>query len=147
MNCPYCENAIPVGQTKCPACGAPVPASVLQQQQQQQQQQAYPPQQPYQQQPYQQPQQQPVIINNYNGGGVKKSPSTAGCLSFLICGLGQMYNGQVLKGIVLLVACAVLGAATAGIGAAVIWIVGIIDASNIAKKINAGKQVGPWEFF
>lgn len=26
MNCQYCENDIPSGATKCPACGAPAPA-------------------------------------------------------------------------------------------------------------------------
>lgn len=130
MNCPYCDNALPAGETKCPSCGAPVPASALQQQQQQ------PVQQPQQQQ------QTPV-----NNGGVKKSPSTAGCLSFLIVGVGQMYNGQIIKGIVLLVAALILSSFTFGIAGLIIWIVSIVDAAKIAGKINAGRQVGQWEFF
>ena len=33
-----------------------------------------------------------------------KSPGLAAVLSFLICGLGQIYNGQILKGLIFLVA-------------------------------------------
>ena len=33
-----------------------------------------------------------------------KSPGLAAVLSFFICGLGQIYNGQILKGLVFLVA-------------------------------------------
>ena len=130
MNCPYCENVIPAGATKCPACGAPAPATP-----------APSPAAPASA-PAPQPQQQPV-----NNGGVQKSPSTAGCLSFLICGVGQMYNGQVIKGVVLLVAALILGSFTFGVGGLIIWIVSIVDAAKIAGKINAGRQVGQWEFF
>ena len=35
-----------------------------------------------------------------------KSPGLAAVLSFFICGpLGQIYNGQILKGLIFLVAC------------------------------------------
>ena len=143
MNCPYCENALPAGETKCPSCGAPVPASALQQQQQ-------PFQQPhiYVQVPQlQAQQQQQTPVNNGGAGGVRKSPSTAGCLSFLICGVGQMYNGQVAKGVVLLIAALVVGSFTFGVGGLIILIISIVDAIKIAEKINAGKTVGQWEFF
>ena len=133
MNCQYCDNAIPPGATKCPACGAPaaeIPATPPPAA-------APAPQYGYIQQ--QQPQQQAPVSH--------KSPGTAGCLSFLICGVGQMYNGQVIKGIVLLIACAVLASFTVGIGGLVVWIVSIVDAAQIAKKINSGKKVGEWEFF
>ena len=33
-----------------------------------------------------------------------KNPGVAAVLSFFYCGLGQIYNGQILKGIIMLVA-------------------------------------------
>ncbi|MBR2509878.1 MAG: hypothetical protein IKB71_09035 [Lentisphaeria bacterium] len=88
----------------------------------------------------QQPQQQQNFVN-------PKSPFLAELLSCLIVGVGQMYNGQVAKGVVLLIATAIIGSATFGIGYFVLWLIAIIDAGKIARKINAGKVVGDWEFF
>ena len=90
-------------------------------------------QQQFQQQQFQ----QPVTL---------KSPGLATFLSCLVTGLGQMYNGQVAKGIVMLLAAICVGAATAGVGATVIWIVAMVDAHKIAGKINSGRAVGAWEF-
>lgn len=92
-------------------------------------------------------------MNNAQNGGQKtiqpsgKSASTAVLLTCLITGLGQMYLGQVLKGVVILLAAIVIGVATAGVGAPVIWIVAMVDASKIGKKLEAGQSVGEWEFF
>lgn len=58
-----------------------------------------------------------------------------------------MYLGQVLKGVVILLATIVIGALTAGVGSIVIWIIAMIDASKIGKKLEAGQSVGEWEFF
>ena len=68
-----------------------------------------------------------------------KSASTALILSCLIAGLGQIYLGQTLKGLIILA----LTCATGPIG----WIVGMIDAYSIGKKLEAGQSVGEWEFF
>lgn len=130
MNCPYCENAIPAGALKCPACGAPAPVAPAAP--------AAPAAAPGAAPQPPPPPQAPVA---------RKSAFTAGCLSFLICGLGQMYNGQVIKGIVLLISAIVLGSFTFGVGSLIILIVSIIDAAKIADKINSGRQVGQWEFF
>lgn len=92
-------------------------------------------------------------MNNAQNGGQKtiqpsgKSASTAVLLTCLITGLGQMYLGQVLKGVVILLAAIVIGVATAGVGAPAIWIVAMVDASKIGKKLEAGQSVGEWEFF
>lgn len=92
-------------------------------------------------------------MNNAQNGGQKtiqpsgKSASTAVLLTCLITGLGQMYLGQVLKGVVILLAAIVIGVATAGVGGLVIWIVAMADASKIGKKLEAGQSVGEWEFF
>lgn len=92
-------------------------------------------------------------MNNAQNGGQKtiqpsgKSASTAVLLTCLITGLGQMYLGQVLKGVVILLAAFVIAVATAGVGVLVIWIVAMVDASKIGKKLEAGQSVGEWEFF
>ena len=65
-------------------------------------------------------------------------------LSFFFCGLGQIYNGQILKGLIFLVAYSmswlmmyvIIGFITTPI----LWIWGIVDAYRKAQKINA--QVG-----
>ena len=76
-----------------------------------------------------------------------KSASTATILSCLLVGLGQMYLGQVLKGVAMLVGGIVLGALTAGIASIPIWIIAMVDANKIGKKLEAGQSVGEWEFF
>lgn len=126
MNCQYCNNPVPPGVYNCPSCGAQV---------QMQQQPQMPPQ-------MQQPQMQPQMQQPVN----PKSVALAGILSCLIVGVGQMYNGQVAKGIVFLLVSIVVGSLTAGIGSTVLWILAIIDARKIAAKINNGYVVGPWEF-
>lgn len=73
----------------------------------------------------------------------EKSPGLSAVLSFLIVGLGQIYNGQIGKGIVLIICyvisillCFVL---IGFILVPILWIYGIYDAYNTAKKINAGE--------
>jgi len=69
-----------------------------------------------------------------------KSPGLAAVLSFFFCGLGQIYNGQILKGLIFLVAYfiswwmmyIVIGFITTPI----LWIWGIVDAYRVAQKIN-----------
>lgn len=61
------------------------------------------------------------------------SPGVAALLSFLICGAGQMYNGQVGKGFVFLIACILLWFILLGW---VVWIIAIIEAFNTAKRLN-----------
>ncbi|MBE6406057.1 MAG: hypothetical protein E7040_08555 [Lentisphaerae bacterium] len=78
---------------------------------------------------------------------VQKSVGTAQILACLIPGLGQIYNGQVVKGIVIILANIILASATFGISGIVILILAVIDAGNIAKKLNEGRTVGEWEFF
>ena len=46
---------------------------------------------------------------------VEKSPLAASLLSLLVVGLGQMYLGQVAKGILMLIIALILGALTSGI--------------------------------
>jgi len=69
-----------------------------------------------------------------------KSPGVAAVLSFLYAGLGQIYNGEIAKGVsfiivytISLLLCAVF------IGFLIVpfvWLAGIIDAYQSANKIN-----------
>jgi TM2 domain-containing membrane protein YozV len=70
-----------------------------------------------------------------------KSAGLAAVLSFFISGLGQMYNGQILKGLVILVVQIINGALTTiligWIPLAIVWVWAIIDAYREAERINA----------
>ena len=71
-----------------------------------------------------------------------KSPGIAAVLSFLFTGLGQIYNGQIGKGIAFIVSGIVcLFTIILLIGFLLyplFWIYNIYDAYDSAKKINAG---------
>lgn len=73
-----------------------------------------------------------------------KSPGLAAVLSFFFCGLGQIYNGQILKGLIFLVAYLIswsmMWILIGFITTPILWIWGIVDAYSKAQKINA--QVG-----
>lgn len=65
--------------------------------------------------------------------GVKKqehSPALAAILSFIIAGLGQMYNGQVWKGLFVFLTSLLV----------IPWVFGIFDAYFVAKKIASGER-------
>ena len=64
-----------------------------------------------------------------------------------LTGLAQIYNKQVLKGVVLLVASIVLGVFSGGLAWLVTWPISIIDACLIAQKLNRGQAVKEWEWF
>jgi TM2 domain-containing membrane protein YozV len=70
----------------------------------------------------------------------EKSPGLAAILSFLCCGLGQIYNGEIGKGIAMLIVyviCLCLSILILPIiFALILWIYGIYDAYNTAKEIN-----------
>jgi len=83
-------------------------------------------------------------------GEIKKNPGIATVLSFFLCGLGQLYNGQILKGILYMIFYGILVALAiaflyAGIHllyflylipSITLWIVGLIDANKTARRIN-----------
>lgn len=68
-----------------------------------------------------------------------KTPWVAALLSFLICGLGQLYNNDVKKGVTMFVAAIAGVWLTAGVVTFFIWIWGIVDGWQVA----AGKMK-PW---
>lgn len=71
-----------------------------------------------------------------------KSPGIAAVLSFFITGLGQIYNGQILKGLVLMgiqIINGVLMVVIIGfITYPIVWIYGIYDGYKTAERLNAG---------
>lgn len=48
-------------------------------------------------------------------------------------GIGQFYNRDVMKGVVMLVGAFFLGSITAGVGYLAIWIWAVVDAYQVAK--------------
>jgi len=69
-----------------------------------------------------------------------KNPSIATILSFFFMGLGQIYNGQIGKGVVFIIlygiSVALMWVVIGFVTTPMLWIWGMIDANNSAKKIN-----------
>ncbi len=72
----------------------------------------------------------------------KKSEGISAILSFFIPGLGQIYNGQIGKGIVMIIVGVILAFTMVILIGFILypifWIWNIYDAYSIAKRINAG---------
>ncbi len=70
-----------------------------------------------------------------------KSSGLAAVLSFFVPGVGQIYNGQILKGLLLFAVatvCAWLMVLLIGVILyPVVWIFGIYDAYSSAERISA----------
>lgn len=71
-----------------------------------------------------------------------RSPTLAAVLSIIVAGLGQIYNGQVGKGVVFIILQLINGALTAVlIGWILMPVVGLwatVDAYLVAKRNNEG---------
>ena len=69
-----------------------------------------------------------------------KNPSIATILSFFFMGLGQIYNGQIGKGVVFIIlygiSVALMWVVIGFVTTPILWIWGMIDANNSAKKLN-----------
>ncbi|HOP05960.1 MAG TPA: hypothetical protein PLF13_01580 [candidate division Zixibacteria bacterium] len=78
---------------------------------------------------------------------ILKNPGLAAVLSFFYMGLGQIYNGQIAKGVAFIVGFTIslilmlilIGFITTPI----LWIWGIWDAYKSAEKINREMTYGP----
>jgi TM2 domain-containing membrane protein YozV len=70
-----------------------------------------------------------------------KNAGVAAVLSFFITGLGQIYNGQIAKGILFIVIQAInfllMYVLVGFVTAPIFWIWGMVDAYRTAEKINA----------
>jgi TM2 domain-containing membrane protein YozV len=131
MFCSGCGHQMDPGQQFCPGCGLKNPAV------------------------------QPTSMVSSGGMGVagtgvapaqqiivvaEKSPGLAAVLSFFWAGLGQIYNGEITKGIVLMVAyvvsCVLIALVIGFITTPILWIYGMVDAYRTAEKFNATLRVG-----
>jgi TM2 domain-containing membrane protein YozV len=69
-----------------------------------------------------------------------KNPSVATILSFFFMGLGQIYNGQIGKGIIFIIlygiSVVLMWVIIGFVTTPILWIWGMVDANNSAKKIN-----------
>jgi TM2 domain-containing membrane protein YozV len=69
-----------------------------------------------------------------------KNPSIAVVLSFFIAGLGQIYNGEIAKGVLFIVVYFISGlliwVVVGWITTPILWVWGMVDAYNSAEKIN-----------
>jgi len=82
--------------------------------------------------------------------GAEKSPGVAAVLSFFWCGLGQIYNGQILKGIILMMLYGLswlmihslvfllIGIITTPI----LWVYGMVNAYRAAERFNRQNAAG-----
>jgi TM2 domain-containing membrane protein YozV len=68
----------------------------------------------------------------------KKDPVLSAVLSFIFAGSGQVYNGELGKGILFLVGT-IIGFFIFFIPGVIIWIYGIYDAYTTAEKMNKGE--------
>jgi TM2 domain-containing membrane protein YozV len=86
-------------------------------------------------QPMPPPPQQVMVVRSL------KNPGVAAVLSFFWAGLGQIYNGEIGKGILVMVLyfiSALLMFVVIGfLTTPILWIVGMVDAYKTAEKINA----------
>ncbi|GDX83670.1 hypothetical protein LBMAG42_54810 [Deltaproteobacteria bacterium] len=98
----------------------------------------------------------PTLLPPYaydpNRGGIAPDPNAsplAAAFLNVICitGAGQLYNGQVAKGILLFIASLFLVGASSGACALLTWPLAIVDAWLIASKRRNGQHVGTWECF
>lgn len=67
----------------------------------------------------------------------KKSPTTAVVLSMVWTGLGQLYNGQIVKGICLWIVC-LIGWMISPIFGIIVWACGVWDAYDVANGTRKG---------
>lgn len=74
------------------------------------------------------------------GVDILKNAGLAAVLSFFVAGLGQIYNGQIGKGIGFIVAYFISGllmlVIIGFITTPILWIWGMVDAYNVATRIN-----------
>ena len=75
------------------------------------------------------------------------SVGTAVLLALLITGLGQIYNKQGMKGLVILLVSVVLAVFTCGFSIILTHPFAIIDAVLIAQRLNRGEAVRDWQCF
>lgn len=67
--------------------------------------------------------------------------------SLFIAGAGQVYLGQIMKGILIFIATVTVAVVTMGTAALLVWVLAVTDAYAVGKKTERGKPVRKWEWF
>jgi TM2 domain-containing membrane protein YozV len=95
---------------------------------------------------------QPSGVPTAVGGSLpidqRKSPGLAALLSFLLVGMGQIYLGQVEKGLCMLgvVLLLIMSPALGSLGLVILFL-NVLDAFLLGRRVKAGHQVTRWQFF
>ena len=77
-----------------------------------------------------------------------KSPGLAALLSFLLVGMGQIYLGQVEKGLCMLgIVLLLIMSAVSGPLGLVILLLNVLDAFLLGRKVQQGQQIRKWQLF
>ncbi|HUU75697.1 MAG TPA: zinc ribbon domain-containing protein [Methanoregulaceae archaeon] len=71
------------------------------------------------------------------GSNPEKNPILSLILSFFVSGLGQVYNGETLKGVALFFGT-IIGYLLFVIPGVIVWVYGMYDAYTTAKNMNEG---------
>lgn len=138
VHCPHCHENLPDLVDACPHCGQALPIGVVQ---------ALSsalgvalPQSPLMSGNWTPAHLSPTPARTYVAHHGAWRPWLAAALS-LICGLGQFYNGQVVKGVVLLCGAAAMVAAMvflqsslAVVAAPLWWVYAIVDAYRVGRQ-------------
>ena len=95
----------------------------------------------------------PYIATTSQASGMIQVPAgthsvgTAIILALLITGLGQIYNKQGMKGLVILLISVVLAAFTCGLSIILTHPFAFIDAIMVAQRLNRGEAIREWQCF
>ena len=147
--CPKCGRTDNLGASACTNCShvyrtrfdaAPFDAAPFEKSPPAPTQMYQPPQQGYYQPP-------PRPVDAIQARPGSHSVATAVILSLVLIGAGQMFNKQVLKGITFLLGAILLAVPTYGGSFLVASIIGLVDAIQIANRLNRGEVVTQWQFF
>lgn len=76
------------------------------------------------------------ILDKSSPSAQRKNPTVAALLSVLLAGAGQIYNGEVGKGILFFILAVVLIKVVVWWVSLIFWIYVVYDALHTAKKIN-----------
>lgn len=122
-HCEQCGREVPAGAKFCRACGNPLTQTA---------ERSIRPAAPVQPPTHYAQQGPPVFYKN---------PSIATVLSFLWAGAGQIYNGEIAKGIAFIVlygfSVLLMFVLIGFITTPILWIWSMVDADGSAKRINA----------
>jgi TM2 domain-containing membrane protein YozV len=141
IHCPYCHQPLQAMRQECAHCNSVLPAGVVHALAAAFGTPQFPPSLPHMAHPANHRQEHPPVESGADpeppAHHSPLRPWLAATLS-LLCGLGQLYNGQIAKGMILMIlASAALVSLSLRIGqllALVVWSYAIIDAFLVARQ-------------